>query len=362
MHRFIIQKFSGVCVAALLSSSPAFAQIKWIDTTYNFGAIKESDGPVTGKASFVNIGKEPTFISRVRPGCGCTGASYSEELVQPGDTATITFIYNPLGRPGKFNKSIRVYTGADSHLSTITIVGTVIANSSTLASSFPIAVGPLRLETSTLAAGEIKRGASRHIFLNAYNDGTDTIRPACVSDAAPLAIDVTPKMLPPGEIATFSFFIDTNKETLPGAMEYPVTFLADGSNPDTDTLSTTIYASIVPDTGNMTADEIDNGPRAYLLPEFIDFGDVESAKPADFSFEILNDGRMSMKVERVYSRDSRVDISSSPSKIKPGKKARVKGKLQMAQIETGPFRIPVEVITDDALHPVRTANLVGIKH
>lgn len=339
----------------------AFAGIDWIDTVYNFGAIKEGDGSVEGSARFVNRGREATFISRVRPSCGCTGASYSQDLIQPGDTATISFTYNPLGRPGKFDKTIKVYTGTDNELSVIRIVGTVIATSATLSTSFPIEVGPLRLETATLTAGEIKRGAPRHIFVNAYNDGTDTIRPRCISTSKPVTVDLTPKTLAPGEIATFSFYIDSSKEELPGAVEYPVTFIADDSNPDSEKLSTTIYASIVPDTRLMTAEEIDNGPRAFLVPEFVDFNDVKTRQSLQFTIEIENEGRTDMKVERVYSRNPAVSVSSFQSKIKPGKKGKIKGKLNPDKIETGPFRIPLEVITNDAIHPIRTANLVGIK-
>lgn len=341
----------------MATSVAAWAKIEWLEKEYNFGTFKEADGPVTGSVRFVNKGPETTFISRVRPSCGCTAASYPHEMIEPGDTAEVTFTYNPVGRPGRFDKAVRVYIGADNELTSVRIKGTVIGDSSTLESVFPIQSGSIRLDYAKILAGEIKRGEARNLFVNVYNQGSDSIRPTW-SDVAPsLKVDLTPTTIPPGEIATFSFYLDTTKEKNNGPLEYNVK-ISDGLGSEQ---AVEVKAIIVPDTRTMSVDEIDNGPRAYLLPEFIDFGDVENQGLIDFEFNILNDGNSKMKVDRVYSTNELVSITDCPKKIKKGKKGTVKGKLNVAGLQPGPFRIRVEVITNDALHPIRTANLVGLK-
>ena len=52
-------------------------------------------------------------------------------------------------------------------------------------------------------------------------------------------------------------------------------------------------------------------------------------------------------------------IDRRPKKVKAGRQSTVEGKLDIDGIPVGPFRIKVDVVTDDPLHPVRTANLVG---
>jgi len=348
-----------LAIMAIMSVIPMTAKIEWLEKNYNFGTFKEADGSVTGRVRFVNKGTDATFISRVRPSCGCTGASYTEKMIEPGDTATISFTYNPVGRPGKFDKTVKVYVGKDNELTVIRISGTVIGSESTLESGFPAESGPLRLETTVLAAGEIKRGTPRHFFLNAYNQGNDTILPKWKSPSKALTVDLKPRAIPPGNIATFSFYLETDAEEKNGPLEYPVEIVADGNDPGAGKFTVDVSAIIVPDTRTMSVEEIDNGPRAYLIPEFVDFGDTEDGKPLEFEFVILNDGKSTMTVDRVYSRNEFVRITKAPEKIKAGKKGTVKGKLNPAGIGKGAFRINVEVMTNDALHPVRTARLVG---
>lgn len=352
----LLSLIACICV---LSSSEVAARVKWLEKEYNFGVIKEGDGMVTGRVRMVNEGSEATFIGRVRPSCGCTGATYTSGSIEPGDTATITFTYNPLGRPGKFDKTIKVFTGKDNDLTVIRITGTVVGSEATLASAYPVECGSLRLESKIVAGGEIKRGSSRHLFLNAYNQGADSIRPTWVCKSPHLSVDVAPRTIPPGDIATFGFYLRTDGVETSGPIEIPVRINAGENSKDYITL--TVNAVIVPDTRNMSVEELEKGGRAYLVPEFVDFGEVAGKGGKDFVFEILNEGESDLKVDRVFSRSGKVTLTSVPKKVKPGKKGKVKGRLDIGALPEGAFRVNVEVVTNDVIHPVRVANLVGIK-
>jgi len=335
-----------------------FADIEWLEKEYDFGTFKEVSGPVTGRVRFVNKGPDATFISRVRPSCGCTGASYTEKMIQPGDTAVVEFTYNPIGRPGRFEKSVRIYVGSDNRLTTVRISGTVIGSESTLETIFPYSAGSLRYETDRLMAGEVKRGIVRHLFLNVYNQSADTVRPSLSGASESLAVDVVPAAIPPGETGTVRFSLNTAHTESNGPADYIVGVFPSNDRKD-DSFDVSVRAIVVADTDKMSVAEIEGGPRAYLVPEFVDFGDIEKRKSLDFVFDILNDGKSDMKVDRVYSSSSLVSIKKVPEKIKAGRQASVKGKLDIGMLSAGPFRIRVEVMTDDPIHPIRTANLVG---
>ena len=344
----------------IVLSAGASVNTEWLAKTYNFGVIKEGDGPVTGKVRFVNKGSEATFISRVRPSCGCTGASYTTGTIEPGDTATITFTYNPIGRPGKFDKTVRVYVGKENELTVVNITGTVVGSEATLSSAYPIERGPLRLETLTVSAGEIKHGAARHLFLNVYNQGNDTIRPEWSFSSDNLTVELTPRDIPPGDAAVFGFHLKTQGLESNGPLNIPVRINPTGKKGD-ENANVEVTAVVVPDTRLMSVEEIDNGPRAYLKPEFVELGEIKGKKEVPFEFEILNEGKSEMIVDRVFSRGGLVAVTSLPKRIKPGKKRKVKGKLSVGSLGRGGFRVNVEVITNDGIHPVRIANLVGIK-
>lgn len=340
---------------------PAMAEIEWLSTRYEYGAFKEAEGQRKGSLQFVNKGPEATFINGVRPSCGCTGATYTEDMIQPGDTATVSFVYNPAGRPGPFDKTVRVYIGKENELHVLRISGTVIGAPSTLENSYPVEVGSMRIQTLSHKGGEIRKGESRHMFINVYNQGSDTITPVWTGHNAPLEVKLTPEKLAPGEIGTLGFYLRTSKEEMMGPVEYKVHIRPDVASPSEDEREITVGAVIVPDTRKMSVEEIDNGGRAYIVPEFVDFGEVGSSKPLKFEFEVLNDGRGPLAVSRVYSLEKGVEINKTPKVIKPGKRGKIKGTLDIGSLHSGAFRLHVEVMTDDAIHPVRTANLVGIK-
>lgn len=354
-------RLSLLALLAAIVVFPALAEIEWLEKNYNYGAFKEAEGPRRGMVRFVNKGPEAVFINRVRPSCGCTEAEYTEGMIQPGDTAMVSFIYNPKGRPGAFEKTVKVYMGRENEMHVIRLSGTVIGAPSTLQFSYPKEVGPLRLESFSAKTGELKKGSSRHLFINAYNQSPDTITPAWVNEERGVQVELTPKSIPPGDIATFGFYVKTTDEDRMGPIDYKIHIIADKTRPEAGSCDVTIGTVIVPDTQSMTAEEVNDGPRAYLLPEFIDFGENVNGGKIKFSFEILNDGKSPLDVLRVYSADKCVEIKDKPSRIKGGKQGKVKGELDVRKISSGAFRIPVEVMTSDPLHPLRTANLVGVK-
>lgn len=344
-------------IASMMIPVSASARIKWIESHYNFGAIKEADGPVDGFVRLVNTGEGSTFIRSVRPSCGCTAVSFTEDDIQPGDTATVSFTFDPTGRPGKFEKTIRVVTGTDDDLWSIKLYGTVIASDETLGIAFPVEAGALRLEKDSISAGDMRRYATRHLFVNAYNQSADTISPKWTESSPAIITDLSPRRIPPGESATFSFTIKGENEDDFGPKRFNVDILSDG--PGSPEANISIGANFTVDPSGMTASELESMPYAILLPEFIDLGDVAPDTTVKFSFEILNEGKGKLSVRKIIPAAKAVTVSSFPSSVKGGKKGKVAGKFHASELKPGPFRINIEILTDDLLHPVRTARVVG---
>lgn len=103
------------------------AAIKFKKKTYDFGTIKEADGPVSCKFVFTNTGSAPLVIISATAGCGCTKPSFDEQPIEPGKSSEIRVTYNPKGRPGEFNKNITVKTNAPGAKKvTLKITGAVV--------------------------------------------------------------------------------------------------------------------------------------------------------------------------------------------------------------------------------------------
>lgn len=91
------------------------AQITFEAKTHDFGNIREAAGPVTTEFEFVNTGDAPLVIISAIATCGCTRPVYPHEPIKPGKKGKIKVTYNPAGRPGEFERTIKVRTNAKKH-------------------------------------------------------------------------------------------------------------------------------------------------------------------------------------------------------------------------------------------------------
>lgn len=80
---------------------------------YDFGTLKQSGGLVSHDFIFSYHGQEELKIKGVPTSCACTSASISRQLIKPGESATVTVIFDPnlhVEPDGKFFKTISVLT------------------------------------------------------------------------------------------------------------------------------------------------------------------------------------------------------------------------------------------------------------
>ena len=88
--------------------------------------MKENGGPIAYDFKFKNTGDQPIVIQNVQASCGCTTPDWTKTPVAPGASGFIKAQYNPLGRPGQFNKSLTITSNATEGSTVVFIKGNVI--------------------------------------------------------------------------------------------------------------------------------------------------------------------------------------------------------------------------------------------
>lgn len=119
----------GILTSVLaLGFAFCFAQgkLEFDGTSHEFGDVKETGGPIAHDFKFKNTGDQPLIISNVQASCGCTTPDWTKTPIAPGQSGFIKAQYNPLGRPGMFNKSLTVTSNAIEPSSVLFIKGNVI--------------------------------------------------------------------------------------------------------------------------------------------------------------------------------------------------------------------------------------------
>lgn len=123
-----MKKFAFYIMMLMASISYAFAQgkadIKFDQTTHDFGTFSEDHPVVTYTFTFTNVGDAPLVIHQAVASCGCTVPEYTQEPVLPGKKGTVKVTYNGTGRyPGHFKKSITLRTNAKTEMLRLFIEG-----------------------------------------------------------------------------------------------------------------------------------------------------------------------------------------------------------------------------------------------
>lgn len=350
------------CVILLLAAigiHPAIrSEVFLLEKDYDFGVIKEIAGPANGSVRMVNSGPEEIVITGARPSCGCTGVDYPKEPVAPGDTVTISFTYDPEGRPGKFRKSIRVYTGTTDTYR-IGIRGTVLGTPESLSTIYPVEVGAIRLPESILPAGEVTYGSTRQVFLNAYNQTADSISPRALCDNPSLHIDASAVKAGPGDIVTYSLYFNSRDMKEPGEVEIPITLISD-DRPGAPQTTVLFRANVVPDYSGFTAESLKEAPQLTLMPRSIDAGSVKGKKTLNLKLEVINTGAFPLNISRIISPDNALRVKKFPSSLKSSKGAAIEVTLNPQLLEKGPFKKTIEIYSNDPLHPVMPVDVTGI--
>lgn len=96
------------------------------ESSYNFGTIKEANGPVSHEFIITNVGDGTMIIYDATAQCGCTRPEYPKNPIGAGKQAKIKVTYNPAARPGAFEKTVTVKTNGDPRKVNLKIKGNVI--------------------------------------------------------------------------------------------------------------------------------------------------------------------------------------------------------------------------------------------
>ncbi|HEX2974598.1 MAG TPA: DUF1573 domain-containing protein [Bacteroidales bacterium] len=116
-------------IALLLLGLAAGAQvavttIKVAEPEHNFGTFKEEAGPQSHDFYIANTGTQPLVIQNVVASCGCTATDWTKQPIPAGSRGKVTATYDPKDRPGRFDKTVTVYTNTKPEITVLTIKAT----------------------------------------------------------------------------------------------------------------------------------------------------------------------------------------------------------------------------------------------
>ena len=137
------------------------SDLKISETSVKFGDIKEGP-PVKKKITLTNEGNETIRIANTVTSCACTSVNLTKTVIEPGESSELLITYNTYKYPGKFDKTITIFTGPEGKEETVIhIVGNVD----------PIPMGVIGMTPRKTDIGELKVNDKNRVQIVIENEG-----------------------------------------------------------------------------------------------------------------------------------------------------------------------------------------------
>ncbi len=321
--------------------------IQFENTVHDYGTIREEGGVVHARFNFVNVSDKAIKLVSVRPSCGCTASDWTSHAVEPGDSGYVTSAFNPLHRPGYFNKSITVVTD-ESHNSALTlrIKGNVIAKPKIKADDYPFSMGALRFKNNHLAFGDVRTNQVKTDSFAVMNNGSVPISIRFPQLPAFLKVYARPQVLQPETEGFIVVEYDGSKRGDWGLLFDRFTMLTDDREQEYKSLN--VSANIIQDFSHLSPRELSRSPRIEFEESIYDFGTIKQGEIIEIDFVFRNAGRNILQIHKINSDCGCTVSKPENDKIKRKKKSRI-GVVFNSAGRVGRQNLTINIINNDPL-------------
>lgn len=305
-----------ILLIGLNSKAQTTADMLFEFLEHDFGKIKEEGGPANYNFNFTNTGKIPLVISSVNASCGCTTPEWSKDPVLPGKSGFIKVSYNPLNRPGSFNKTVTVVANIPPGSIVLKILGDVTPKTLTLEQQYPIEVGKLRMLNNNLSFVRVKNNEVKTDSLKFINTSDSTINIAFKGTPANLTVKARPAAVKPKGTGFFVVTYDGSKVAELGFQMSRIYLVFNGK--ENYNYGINVSATVEEDFSKLSQQELQNAPSIDFNQRVYDFGEIPEGKKVEYSFSILNKGKSDLQIRSVKASCGCTAANPTSKVIKPG--------------------------------------------
>jgi outer membrane protein OmpA-like peptidoglycan-associated protein len=297
-------------------------QIKFDSKEFDYGKLKEEEGPKSGKFYFTNTGTDTLKIIGVKPGCGCTTANYTKTPIKPGKRGEIEATYDPKNRPGPFSKSITVTTNDSSQLSIqLVIKGEVLPKPKTFVDNFPVKLGNLRFNSSQVNFQNIFNTEIKSDTIKLYNEWKQPMTIGFKDFPSNITLKAIPESIKPGKEGKIIVTYDATKRNDFGFLyDKFMVVTNDSMQPEK---GFTVTANVSEDFSKLTPEQLANAPVIKFDTIIYDFGTIKEGDKADYSYVFKNEGKNDLVIRKTKASCGCTASNPEKSTLKNGESSKI---------------------------------------
>jgi hypothetical protein len=316
--------FSLLIFGVTVNSQLSETKMQVSDTEHDFGTFKEEAGRQTFDFFVTNTGTNPLVIQNVVASCGCTTPEWTRQPIPVGGRGKITAIYDPKNYPGKFNKTLSVFTNTKPQVTVLVIKGEVIPHEKTIEELFTFKVGDVRFESNHLAFTNVKKTEKKIRVMQLINTSSSPVKVEFVGLPAHLTLKVNPETLKPGQKGIVEGTYDGTKNPGWGYVNDMVKVKVNGVTEENVYYVTS--ANLVEDFSSLSKEDLANAPVFKVASTTVDLGKIKGSTQNEVEFKFTNEGKNDLIIRHIRSTCgcTAVQQGNQGIGIKPGESSSIK--------------------------------------
>ena len=332
------------------------AVLVWDKTVHDFGDLSVSDGPQTCTFTVTNKGQEPVAIYEVVSSCGCTDVKWTRELLQPGQSGTISATYKNNDGALPFDKTLTVYLSGVKRPVILRLRGVVHEKKKSLSELFGAQkLGDLGLKTLHYKTGTLRQGLTASETATVANLGSKALEVGFADVTPGLSLQVSPNPIPAGSTATLTFTVTAQPEEY-GRNVYTARPLLNGRKADA-LLDVTAWTQ--ENFSSWTERERSDAAVPVFENSTVNFGTAQAGDKLEFTFNCTNRGKQPL---RFYKADPELPALAVPDPlpvISPEEKGSIRVTLDTSSLEKGETVLMLSLTTNSPLRPLVNLFVAG---
>ncbi len=318
MRRKILNVLIIVIIAGniFISAQQKSPSASFVEDSHDFGLIKEVDGPASYKFSFTNTGGAPLVLNNVAASCGCTTPDWSKEPVLPGAKGFINVTYNPQGRPGKFEKTIKVTSNGEPESQVLMIKGEVIPKPPTIEESYPYNMNGLRLKLNRIEFSNVTINKKVSQEVKVFNSSDQPMKVAFAEVPAYIHLKISPEEIKPKTEAVIDATFDAALKNDWGMVNDRFAVIINDKNEPANKIF--IRANIREDFAQLTEEQRKNAPKIEFDNTNFDYGTIEAGAKANHNFSFKNSGKSNLIIRKVMPSCGCTVANLKVNTVRPG--------------------------------------------
>jgi hypothetical protein len=296
--------------------------MKFNEGIFDFRTIRNQNVPVSHKFEFINDGNKSFLIDSVYASCGCAAAEWVRDSVPPGEKGYVTAIFNPLNRPGSFNKSLTVISNAQQSPKLIFIKGIVQPSHLSARQLFPYKKEVLRFRYQSLQMGRVLTNQPSTRAFDFLNDG-DTAITFLDSIDLPnhLSVTIHPRQLAVDSIGQIRVTYDAKKREDYGYISDSITIFGDDGQ--IVAIPLRLVATIEEYFPPMSDNDRKLAPKLKFTETSYDFGTIKEGAAQEVFFDFSNTGRQNLRIRTSKSNCACLVGTGEKDEFAPGESGRL---------------------------------------